>query len=631
MCGILGVFANIPLRDLETRMRSGLGALRHRGPDDQGLETFAVVKGQLALGQTRLSIIDLSAGGHQPMHSLDGRYTIVFNGEIYNYRELRQELKALGHNFRTDSDTEVLLAHWAHWGVEGLLRLIGMFAFAVFDRVSQTLTLVRDAFGIKPLFYEQKKEELYFASELRPLLHLRQERIRPNLQRTYDYLVHGNYDSSEDSFIAGIKHLPPAHYLTFDLKTGKSAPPARWWKPDLTKTSELTFEQAAETLRTLFLDSVKLHLRSDVPLGFALSGGIDSSAVVSAVRYLEPDLPLNTFSYIADDAKISEEKWVDLLNNQMATKGHKVTANEHEMQADLDDMILKQGEPFGSTSIYAQYRVFKLAKESGVTVTLDGQGADELLAGYHGYPGYRMLSLIESKRWLAAHRFAKRWSQYRACSYAKAWLYLGRLKLPDWIYAMVRKRMGRDFQPPWLNTQYLEQQGVRFMEERILMHNENHGQRVKEALVNALMRRGLPSLLRHGDRNSMTFSIESRVPFLTLPLAEFLLSLPEHYLISEDGITKHVFREAMRGIVPDDHLDRKDKIGFETPESKWLLGMGNVIKDWIDQAPEIAFLNKDALLQELDEVLERKRAFDGRVWRWVNYLRWYTLMDMKSK
>ncbi|MFL1455730.1 asparagine synthase (glutamine-hydrolyzing) [Marinobacter sp. GN3S48] len=627
MCGFLG--CAVKEEKNESLINSALSMIMHRGPDHLSFLAEKIDGSFIYLGHTRLSIIDLSEQASQPFESSCHRYSLVFNGEIYNYKELKNELQELGYTFRTESDTEVLLYALVHWGVSALRRLIGMFSFVMLDRSERKLTLARDAFGIKPFFYELNGNDLYFASELRPLLHLRQENPKPNLQRAYDYLVHGDYDSSENSFVAGVKHLPPANYFTFDLETGVASKPTRWWQPDLTRTSSLTFEQAVGKLRGLFLDSVKLHLRSDVPLGVALSGGIDSSAVVSAVRYIEPDMPLNTFSYIASDDLISEEKWVDLLNDEMRADGHKVIANEREMQADLDEMLLKQGEPFGSTSIYAQYRVFKLAKDCGVTVTLDGQGADELLAGYSGYPGHRLLSLVESKGWLAAHQYAKRWAQSPGRSYLLAWQYLGRIKLPDRLYALVRKKMGRDFRPPWLNAEYLAKNGVRFAEARAPMSDQNRGQRVKEALVNSLMQRGLPSLLRHGDRNSMAFSIESRVPFLTLPLAEFLLSLPEHYLISEDGVTKHVFREAMRGIVPDSHLDRKDKIGFATPESTWLRSMSDVLKGWIDQAPDIAFLNKESLLQEFDEVMQGKRSFDGRVWRWVNYLRWCSLMGIK--
>lgn len=626
MCGFLGGFYKEP-KD-ESLVKRSLDLIQHRGPDHSSFCEHMIGDGFLYFGHTRLSIIDLTDFAAQPFYSRCGRYVLIFNGEIYNYKEIREELIGIGCHFYTESDTEVLLNALIRWGVECLPRLIGMFAYVFYDQQKENLLLARDAFGIKPFFYSISDGEITFGSEIRALLSLNNEKAKPNLQRAYDYLVHGDYDSNKESFIDGVFHLSPAHYFTFDLKTKTATQPECWWQPVIDTNENINFDEAVSKLRTLFLDSVRLHLRSDVPLGIALSGGIDSSAVVSAVRYLEPSLPIKTFSYIASDSRISEEKWVDLLNEKMGAIAHKVVANQDEMREDLDAMLLKQGEPFGGTSIYAQYRVFKLAQESGVTVTLDGQGADELLAGYSGYPGHRLLSIIEKHGWVAAHHYARRWAQSPGRSYALAWQSLGRIKLPDSLYELARKKMGRDFQPAWLNIDYLSQRGVEFKEKRAPLKQENKGVRVKEALANSLTNRGLSSLLRHGDRNSMAFSIESRVPFLTLPLAEFLLSLPENYLVSDDGVTKHVFREAMRGIMPDSHLDRKDKIGFATPESTWLLNMVDVIKDWITDAPELPFLDKSELLKEFQQVIEGNQSFDGRVWRWVNYLRWCTLMDM---
>ncbi|EGQ8224089.1 TPA: asparagine synthase (glutamine-hydrolyzing) [Vibrio cholerae] len=627
MCGFLGGFYK-KAKD-ETLVQSSLDLIQHRGPDHSSFYKYVVDGGWVYLGHTRLSIIDLTDSASQPFRSRCGGYVLIFNGEIYNYKEIKEELIDLGCSFETNSDTEVLLYALMIWGVECLSRLIGMFSFVFYEQQQEKLLLVRDAFGIKPLFYSINDGEITFGSEIRALLSLKNEKARPNLQRAYDYLVHGDYDSTQESFVDGVFHLSPAHYFTFDLKTKTASKPERWWQPVISTNNNISFDDAVSQLRTLFLDSVRLHLRSDVPLGVALSGGIDSSAVVSTIRYLEPSLPIKTFSYIASDSRISEEKWVDLLNEKIGAIAHKVVANQDEMREDLDAMLLMQGEPFGGTSIYAQYRVFKLAKESGVKVTLDGQGADELLAGYSGYPGHRLLSIIERQGWLAAHRYAKRWSKSPGRSYALAWQYLGRIILPDSLYELARKKMGRDFQPAWLNIDYLRQRDVEFKEKRATLKQENKGVRVKEALANSLTGRGLSSLLRHGDRNSMAFSIESRVPFLTLPLAEFLLSLPENYLVSDDGMTKHVFREAMRGIMPDSHLDRKDKIGFATPESTWLLNMVDVMKEWISDAPELPFLDKSELLKEFQQVVEGSKSFDGRVWRWVNYLRWCTLMGVE--
>jgi len=647
MCGILGHFSDNFIQDIQeqnNRLNLAINSLYHRGPDDNGLETFKIRSEEdkftklLSLGHTRLSIIELSEKGHQPMSSSDGRYVIVYNGEIYNYKELRNELQVLGYIFKTQSDTEVLIAAWSQWGHESLKKLIGMFAFAIFDHIDQTLTLVRDAFGIKPLFYRNNGNSIYFASELPTLIKLIPEKLNINLQRSYDYLVHNNYDSNSDTFFQEINHLLPAHFITFDLKNVSKFNPVCWWKPNIITNQNLSFEEAARKLRTLFLDSVKLHLRSDVPLGVALSGGIDSSAVASVVRYLEPNIPLNTFSYIASDSSISEEKWIDLINVKLNAKPYKIVIESKEIENDLDNLILKQGEPFGGTSIYAHYRLFKSIKKTGIKVILDGQGADEILAGYLGYPGHRLLSLIETKGWFAAHKFAKNWSRVTRKSYLLAWMYFARLKLPDFFYQLfhnflhkvLKKKIGKTFFPSWLNYNYLSTYNIQFKEIRTPLQKENKGQRVKEALANALMNQGLPSLLRHADRNSMAFSIESRVPFLTIPLVEFLLSLPEQYLISDESITKHVFRESMRGIVPDEILDRKDKIGFATPEDAWLVAKSKSLIKYIKESEEIIFINKEKLLNEFEEIFQEKKVLDGRVWRWINYFHWFSLMSKQQ-
>lgn len=631
MCGIVGGFWRDGSAQLENSILSALALMRHRGPDDSGHEITRGPSGVVAIGQNRLSIIDLSSRGHQPMLSQDGGMAIVFNGEIYNYRELREELRAKGRIFRTESDTEVLLSAWDEWGKACLTRLEGMFAFAVHDRRQGKLTCVRDGFGIKPFFYEQDENGLIFASEQKALLALRSKKARPDLQRAYDYLVHGDYDSQQRTFIDGVRHLLPGTLLEVDLHSKRLAEPEIWWTaPTAQGRQLLSFSDAVEAVREKFLHNIRLHLRSDVPLGAALSGGIDSSAVVCAIRHVEPHIPINTFSYIAEGSDVSEEKWVDLVNDVTGARPHKVKATAEELAQDLDRIVSVQGEPFGSTSIYAQYRVFKLAREHNITVTLDGQGADEMLAGYSGYPGSRMLSLFENGRYAAMHGFARQWGQWPGRSYRHAWMYLGRSVFPDEVYSRVRKMMGRDFQPNWLKIDILKDAGVSFRETRPPLPSINRGRRVIEELAHSLQVRGLPHLLRHGDRNAMAFSIESRVPFLTIPLAEQLLSLPENYLISDTGETKHVFRAAMRGIVPDVILDRRDKIGFATPERDWFFKIAPMTRQWLQDADKVPFLDRNSLLAAFDSVIAGDRPFNWQVWRWVNYVRWYLLEGFDS-
>lgn len=624
MCGIFGGVWRGVAGNLERCLSEAARVLRFRGPDDDGREVFNLGSATIALGQTRLSIIDLTAGGHQPMHSADRCTVLVFNGEIYNYRELRGELRLLGHAFTSDSDTEVLLAAWQQWGRACLPRLVGMFAFVVFDRAEATITCVRDAFGIKPFFYTLEQGNFLFASEVPAIKALKRETVQLDWQRAYDYLVRGDYDSGPRSFLDGVFHLRPGHVLTLDLRSGVLADPERWWTPQIVERRDLGFPEAVEELRERFLTSIRLHLRSDVPLGAALSGGIDSSAVVCAMRHVAPDQPINTFSYVARGSAASEEPWVDRVNEYVGAVPHKVVVSASELAADLDDMILAQGEPFGSTSIYAQYRVFLLAKDQGVTVTLDGQGADEMLAGYQGYPGQRIRSLLEQGQLSTAWTFLDEWARWPGRSRLAGAKRAVAESTEGTLYHLLRWLEGMRDSPAWLNAGTLEEAGIVCRNPRPRPTESERGRRLVAELAFSLTQRGLPALLRHGDRNSMRFSVESRVPFLTCELADFLLSLPEDYLISPRGETKHVFRAAMRGIVPDEILDRRDKIGFETPEREWLLGMADTIRSWLRVDLHLPFFKQTEVLREFDLIAAGRKPFSWQVWRWVNFSRWYS-------
>ncbi|MDP3423227.1 MAG: asparagine synthase (glutamine-hydrolyzing) [Burkholderiaceae bacterium] len=627
MCGIAGGWWPQPAF-AQTQLPLALHAMRYRGPDDQGFELYPFNPAVVALGQVRLSIIDLSAAGHQPMHSRDGRWAIVFNGEIYNYRELRTELRTLGHSFASDTDTEVLLTAWVQWGQACLPRLAGMFAFVVLDKQTATLTCVRDAFGIKPFFYSaQTGCSFRFASELPALLQLLPSKPALNWQRSYDYLVHGDYDSTPDTFYAGVQHLPPGHWLSVNLANGQPTIPQRWWLPSITERPGWKFDDAVQQVRDQFLQNIRLHLRSDVPLGAALSGGIDSSAVVCAMRHVEPDLPIHTFSYIASGSSVSEEHWVDRVNAHVGAIAHKVVVTPQELARDLDDMIRAQGEPFGSTSIYAQYRVFQLAKENGITVTLDGQGADEMLAGYSGYPGQRLRSMVETGQWGNAWEFWNEWAQWPGRNRMLAAKHLASEITQGGLYALLRRIYGRNPVPPWMQAGPLIAEKVRLQVPRQRPVGHAAGRRVMAELALALTRRGLPGLLRHGDRNSMRFSVESRVPFLTTDMVNLLLSMPEDYLISNRGETKHVFRAALRGIAPDDVLNRRDKIGFETPEKAWLLSMVPTVTEWLRADLKLPFFDQAKVLQEFEQIVVGKKPFSWQVWRWVNFCRWYAQVN----
>ncbi|WP_027882486.1 asparagine synthase (glutamine-hydrolyzing) [Meiothermus rufus] len=632
MCGIAGIVLHKPgsLAWAVTALRG----LEHRGPDDYG---WLVAGGELSKGQDwtekegslllvhrRLSILDLSALGAQPMSSPDGRYHIVFNGEIYNYLELRRELLALGYSFRSGSDTEVLLAAWSQWGVGCLNRLEGMFAFALYDQKTRSVHLVRDFFGIKPLYYCRFAKGLGFASEIPVLLELEGVSRKVNPQRLYRYLRFGLTDDGGETLFADVKQLPPAHYLHIDLDNPQLSQPIRYWQPQLEPISEVSFAEAAEQVREHFLQNIRLHLRSDVPVGAALSGGIDSSAIVMAMRYLEPDLELHTFTYVADGG-VSEEPWAELVGQAARARVHKVRPSAAELVADLDHLIKVQGEPFGSTSIYAQYRVFRLAQEAGIKVMLDGQGADELLAGYAIYGGARLASLLKQGNWNQALAFLQA-SQLEPALKDTWKSALGFLLPPGWE-SLARRLIGQELVPAWMKVDWFVERGVRLASPR-----RPHGREVlRGELLQSLTETSLPKLLRYEDRNSMAHSIESRVPFLTPKFVELLLNLPEAYILSPQGQTKAVFRKAMHGLVPQAILERKDKVGFATPEQSWM----SQLAPWVEQVLDtealsnIQPLKKEVIRAEFASILSGKRTFDSRVWRWINLVAWVRLFEVR--
>ena len=622
MCGIFGYYNASNSAFSFNKLHLVQEFLQHRGPDSNGLAKFSVNGGEVALGQTRLSIIDLTSGGLQPMTTQDGRYTIVFNGEIYNYKELRAELKLHNYIFTSDSDTEVLLAAWTIWGRFCLPRLVGMFAFVVLDRHNLKMTCVRDAFGIKPFFYVQEDSNFLFGSEVQALFPMMHSKPKPNWQRAYDYLVHGVYDSNNETFFQGVHQLQPGHLLEISFGDKSNNLSEQWWTPQITEKFGLSFEDAAECLREMFLQSIRMHLRSDVPLGVTLSGGLDSSSIVCAIRHVSPELPIHTFSYIATEKSVCEEQWVDRVNQHVGAYVHKLFVTPQELARDLDDMIYTQGEPFGSMSIYAQYRVFQMAKANGITVTLDGQGADEILGGYIGFPGERIRSLLDQGHPYTAIQFLRHWAQLPGRSMA-----LGiRAALGECTsgvpHELLRMSAGLNKIPHWIDTRALDDMGLVGRVKRFQSDKYAYGRRIAAQMVNMLTKHGLPGLLRHGDRNSMRFSVESRVPFLTLDQVEFALSLPERYLISNTGETKHVFRRAMQGIVPDEILLRKDKIGFEPPEKEWLISIADQAREWLNEDMKIPFIRRGVLLAEFEDVIAGRRPFSWQVWRWINFYRW---------
>jgi asparagine synthase (glutamine-hydrolysing) len=610
--------------------------LEHRGPDDCGYlgwdsrgcvevsrSAEAVEGSAAALLHRRLSILDLSEAGWQPMGTEDGRYYIVLNGEIYNFIELKHELERLGFTFRSNSDTEVLLKAYVQWGKACLAGLVGMFAFAVLDTTERSLFLARDFFGIKPLYYVHLSGGVAFTSEIKALLELPGVDRTINPARLFDYLQLGLTDHGGETLFLAIRQLPPAHYLEVDLERPSGAEPVRYWQvhPDV---QDISFEDAAVKLRELFVESVALHLRSDVSLGVALSGGIDSSAILSAVCAVQGEgAEIHAVSYVADSPVLNEERWVDRAARSAGAVVHKTSASATQLAADLEQLILQQEEPFGSTSIFAQRRVFQAAREAGIKVMLDGQGADELLGGYRTYLVTRAGSLIRSGRLPEAARFLMHAARLPGMTRAEILSWVTGRFIPGFADGLGVDRIGKDRMGEWLDLDWFAEHGVQA--------RSNHTSRnLMDRLCESVCRTSLPMLLRFEDRNAMAFSLENRTPFLTPALVTFVLSLPEHYILSPTAQTKAVFREAMRGLVPDGILDRRDKIGFATPEGNWLATLGPWVQDVLgsDTARRIPALRLNAVQRRWSDVLTKRRNFNSIHWRWLNLILWAERFDV---
>lgn len=635
MCGIFGYIPsdNYVRHDMHALAMNMCASLKHRGPDDQGYALWGH-KGALAaterqplqagqassllLGQTRLSIIDLSAAGHQPMSTPDGQFTIVFNGEIYNYKELRLELQELGATFHTQTDTEVLLQAFVIWGQQCLTKLVGMFAFAIYDSQARRLFMARDFFGIKPFFWSIHEGGFCFASEIPALLHIPGISKKVDWQQSFTFLRTGIVEIGPQTLIAGIHRLMPGHWMQADLLTGRITAPRQYWKVPLGEVQRISKADAADNLRTLFLDSVALHLRSDVPVGIALSGGLDSSCVLGAARHLMPDAPLHSFSFIAEDPKLSEEYWVDLANTSQGAIAHKICPSADDMVPDLDHMTLHQGEPVGTTSIYAQYCVMRMTSQSGVKVLLEGQGADELFGGYVWYLRLRVHTLLANGETERAIKYIENLAQWP-----------GR---DDFVRAILVEVGASDplpgkAVPDFFNLPALAAAGLRIC-GAAPCRTYKSTDKLREALATSLTWDCVPGLMRHGDRNAMAFSIENRVPFCTPAMASFALSLPEEYLISDSGESKSILRAAMRGILPDELLDRRDKIGFEAPGLAWFKTlMPWVIGNFFD-AGESALIDHDKLLRGWKSVLRGEMEFNWQYWNLISYLRWKKLLGL---
>jgi len=553
MCGIAGFNWEDPA--LAERMNA---VQQHRGPDGRGVR----IAGGVTLAHRRLSIIDLSDAGLQPMPNEDASLHVVFNGEIYNYVELAEELRGLGHAFRTRTDTEVILHAYEEWGQECLKRFNGMFAFAIHDAPRRRLFLARDRFGIKPLHYWHAGGRLIFASEIKAILELPDVPRRPDELSIYDYLAFNCYNHTERTFFEGIRSLLPGQCATFDLAAGSLAL-RQWYEVPVGREQPVADEKdAVEKFRDLFFDAIRLRLtRADVEVGSCLSGGLDSSSIVCSMHQMGEARARDhqTFSILFPGTDIDESPYVNEVVKLAGLRSHVTTSSAARLMEDLERLVYHQDEPFGGPSIFAQWEVMRLAHGEGIKVLLDGQGADELLAGYLFFQGYLMLEYLLRGRPLAAGAEAAGFLALhgrRTDPFLAAALFLAPKSVKN---VLARRYMRVPLAAEFAARQAAASEVPARMYSRMGL-NEALAYRVRFSL---------PQLLREEDRNSMAFSIESRLPFLDYRLVEYLFTLGPEYKVRR-GMTKYVLREAMRGVLPEDVRTRLGKLGFPTPIVAWL-------------------------------------------------------------
>ena len=529
--------------------------LKHRGPDDSGF----FISENLGLVHRRLSILDLSSAGHQPMHSQDGRYTVTYNGEVYNYLELKQELIEQGYCFKTETDTEVILAAYLIYGIECLKKFNGMWAIAIWDEKEKVLFCARDRFGIKPFYYSVGHDFFAFASEIKSLLVLPEISREVNQRACYRFLRFGEVYFEEQTFFSEICSLPPAHFMR--ISPDGVVKEQYWSLPSDIQSSDIPMNDSIQIFKDLLTDSVRLRLRSDVPVGSCLSGGLDSSSIVALMHGLlketESTAPVHVFSACYVDKRFDERDFIQQLLNQYSLQEHYLFPEPQVLEQDLPALVQMQDEPFGSLSIFAQWCVMRKASESGIKVLLDGQGSDEMLAGY-GYDSFFWAELLRKghfrtlfSEWKSVAgstdiaSFTRRLMRMLAPELATSWL--GRKSVASNLFQS-------DFIDAWHQSDGLKS-------------GSYSGGVLRQELKQEFQTR-LPALLRYEDRNSMAFSLESRVPFLDHRLVEFAFSLPDEALIHQ-GWSKWILRQSMQGILPESIQWRKDKMGFVTPQELW--------------------------------------------------------------
>lgn len=664
MCGISGIVSrkgNLPgLLQAALKMNA---AIRHRGPDGDGFllagadgnfttafsdETPESIRASryahaptkdvatapdeftMVLAHRRLAIIDLGPAGHQPLCTSDQRFWITYNGEVYNFPELRAELETLGHSFHTHTDSEVVLTAYRQWGAACLDKLNGMWAFVIWDREKKMLFGSRDRFGVKPFYYFMDQNVFTFASEQKALLKNSFVKTSLNPLAVADYFVAGEIEYREESFFKNILELFPGNAFELNLSSGEFRK-WQWYRlpetEDKADFSEQQYKDYSEKVQSLFVDAVRLRLRSDVPVGSCLSGGIDSSAIAGVIGSLVSQHEkvnigdqLKLFTAAFDEKDIDERKWAKEMVDRTGADWQTVTPNPGELVADMEQLIYSQDVPIWSTSTYAQYRVMQLVKESGIRVVLDGQGGDELFAGYFPYflPFWRELEQngekARMKNEMAA--FGDHAKSYRRREYLKQYFVP---TLPLKTQLLIEKNYFSDL--AYLDKGLLDLY-ARNYPGTDLPHSLN------EALRKEFVNTRLKGYLKCEDRCSMWHSVESRTPFSEdHRLIEAVFQIPGTMKI-RNGYSKYLLREAVAPFIPDTIRLRRDKMGYATPNNKWITQLKDEFRPYFEQDFD-GILKKEKLLRDYDSFFNIEgKPENGRTFKFIAFAAWRKVMGL---
>ncbi len=604
MCGISGIinFSNQAVSEYEIKFITNL--IAHRGPDGEGFyygENFA-------LGHRRLAILDLSEDGKQPMIFADSGNVIVYNGEIYNYLEIKDELTKKGFTFNTKTDTEVILAAYEHWGKDCVQKFNGMWSFSIFDKKRNILFCSRDRFGVKPFYYTVMNQKFIFGSEIKQLLHFF-EKVYCNQNILLEYLITGVEEFSNETFFKNIFKLEQGCNMVYDLNN-HTYKTEKYYQINTDFSYKNVNEQEAVSLyKERLMSAVRLRMRSDVEVGTCLSGGLDSSSIVALASNIlkeNTERKMKVIHAKANDNTIDESNYAKIVSKHTNTDFIEITPSYEEFTREIHQIIKTQEEPFGSPSIVMQYFVFKKAKQSNCIVMLDGQGGDETLLGYERYYPAYLKSLNGISKFLAFLNSSKN-SKLSTFDVLKYYYYFTNYSIR---LRILKKKHA-----------YLKTEILNSFTSDVLKNISNNYLNVLELQKMEITKTQLPHLLKYEDKNSMIHSVESRLPFLDYQCLECALSLPDKYKI-KNGWTKYILRKSVADILPDSVVWRKNKLGFNAPEKEWLTKMNH---EMIENIQKSMVLKKIINFNQFSyEKLDLRTK-----WRLFNIAKWEEIYDVE--